>query len=72
MTDYVLLGDVCRRQLGMQCQYGSRYAETICRDLRIQGTCSDYHSMMIHKDDVAEYVRRVQEQRNQQIGIVKL
>lgn len=63
-NDYVSLGDVCRNQLGMQCQYGSRYADTICMDLRYIGDTGDYHSMKIHKDDVSDYVRRVIAHRN--------
>jgi hypothetical protein len=58
LAEYVSLGDVCRNLLDMQCQYGSRYANTICKDLRILGDTGNYHSMKIHKDDVAEYVRR--------------
>ena len=57
--DYVELGDVCRKRLGMQCQYGSRYANDLCKDLRYIGTTADYHSMQIHRDDVEEYVGRV-------------
>lgn len=65
----VSLGDVCRQKLGMQCQYGSRYAdkqqcednpESYCGDgLRITGTTADYHGMKIHKDDVETFVSRV-------------
>lgn len=68
-TDYVSLGDVCRNRLGMQCQYGSRYANDICKDLRITGTTADYHSMTIHKDDVDHYVGRALKYRYQQ-GII--
>jgi len=57
--DWISLGDVCRNRLGMQCQYGSRYANDICKDLRIIGTTADYHSMQIHREDVDEYVGRV-------------
>jgi len=63
-NDYVSLGDVCRNQLGMQCQYGSRYADNLCKDLRYIGTPADYHPMKIHKEDVEEYVRRVVAYRN--------
>lgn len=58
-NEYVNLGDVCRRRLEMQCQYGSRYASTICSHLRVKGDLGDYHSMTIHKDDVDEYVQMV-------------
>ena len=56
---YVFLGDVCRNYLGMQCQYGSRYADTLCSYLRIKGSTAEYHQMKIHKDDVMEYAVRV-------------
>lgn len=54
-TDYVNLGDICRKYLNMQCQYGSRYAEQ-CKGLRITGSRSDYHSMTIHREDVKQFV----------------
>ena len=68
MDEYVNLGDVCRQQLGMQCQYGSRYAnprypQYISEGLRITGDPADYHFMKIHRDDVQEFVRRVQARR---------
>ena len=70
---YVSVGDVCRGQLGMQCQYGSRYLnDTISlpgypflgEGLRVRGTHVNYHTLEIHKDDVDEFVRRVKEYRN--------
>lgn len=65
-NDYVNFGDVARKQMGQQCQYASRY---FCQNwkneypmlgegLRIIGNSNDYHSMKIHKDDVAEAVVR--------------
>lgn len=67
ISEFVSLGDVCRNSLGMQCQYGSRYADKkwekeypFCGEgLRITGESRAYHSMKIHRDDVAEFVSRV-------------
>jgi hypothetical protein len=74
---YVNLGDVCRKELGLQCQYGSRYADPAwstesareagsywkyCGEgLRIIGTSTNYHLMKIHRNDVKEFVKRVKE-----------
>jgi len=63
-TDYVLFGDVARKQLGMQAQYASRYVDgrfgcaNLGKDLRFLGDVDDYHSLQIHKDDVSEFVKR--------------
>ena len=59
--EYVNLGDVCRGRIGMQAQYGCRYAKPgeICADLRYKGTPDDYHFMKIYAGDVEEFVRRV-------------
>jgi hypothetical protein len=56
----------------MQCQYGSRYADShwhpewkFCgENLRITGSSRNYHFMKIHKDDVEEFVKRVIEARS--------
>lgn len=60
--DYFSLGDVCRCELGVQCQYGSRYARegnaaSHLRYLNLNTDC--YHDILIHKDDVAEFVSTV-------------
>ena len=69
---YVRFGDVCRPQLGMQSQYASEYIlgrgrkPAFGEGLRFRNwpnTGGDYHSIEIHEDDVAEFVRRVQEFR---------
>ena len=78
--DYVSLGDVCRNDLGMQCQYGSRYADPVWNTesareaghwypyfgtgLRITGGSDMYHSMTIHRDDAPVFVSRVQKHLN--------
>jgi hypothetical protein len=67
MSDYLNLGDVCREQLAMQAQYGSRFAFIEWADeypfcgegLRFKGDSDDYHSVKIHKDDVFTFVARV-------------
>jgi len=66
--DYISLGDVCRGQLGQQCQYCSRYADINWHSeyiycgagLRITlNKNKDYHQYKIHKDDVVTFVNRV-------------
>lgn len=66
--DYVDFGDVARKQLGIQSQYASRYLDgvngeypNLGKDLRISGDPRDYHRVQIHKDDVAEFVKRYKE-----------
>lgn len=78
-TGYVGLGDVCRDILGMQCQYGSRYADPyyasqeavakgertpfLAEGLDITGKPGDYHFMRIHRDSVERFVSRVIEHK---------
>lgn len=78
LDQYISLGDVARRELGMQCQYASRYVDGVMPDdypdvatdptfgepLRIYGDSGNYHSYMIHKDDVGQFVHRVKQVRN--------
>ena len=58
---YIPFGDVARNQLGMQCQYASRYV----RDAVDEGFRFDridtgnYHDILIHEDDVTLFVERV-------------
>ncbi len=71
LANYVDFGDVSRQQLGLQCQYGSRYIDgyidgwpNLGKGLRFIGFDSgghinNYHAMKIHRDDVEEFVRRV-------------
>lgn len=71
--EYLDFGELCRRELGMQCQYGSYYLEGIGgrpnlgAGLRfIEKNPGNYHSIRIHKDDWPIFVERVR--RNQQGG----
>ena len=71
VNDYVNFGDIARRQLDQQCQYISRYVDGVIEGwpnlgtgLRFKGRPDAYYSLQIHKDDVAEFVRRVKEHRN--------
>ncbi len=68
-ADFCEFGEVSER-LGMQSQYASRYVNPFFAGeeyrqcdvgLRIVGKRDDYHFIRIHKDDVAELVRRIQE-----------
>lgn len=79
---YVDFGDVSRQQLGEQCQYGSRYIDgridgypNLGHGLRFKGYDSNgrinnYHDMKIHRDDVAEFVRRVKLYQEHDIVVV--
>lgn len=75
--DYVEFGDVARGRCNQQCQYASRYINIDGRwtergypqlglGLRFLNldTCS-YHDILIHKDDVEEFVRRYEEHRKE-------
>jgi len=68
-ADYVDFGDVCRGQLGMQCQYGMYYVvglagyPNLSEGIRLVGNPDDWHRLKIHKDDVDEFVKRVNEWR---------
>ncbi len=65
---YVNFGDVARGLLKQQCQYASRYVDgkiegypSLGEDLHFQGDPSEYHELLIHKDDIEEFIRRVRE-----------
>jgi hypothetical protein len=70
-TEYVNFGDVVARgRLHQQCQYASRYIDgripgypDLGHGLRFKGDTSNYHSYRIHKDDVEEFVKRVEDYR---------
>lgn len=63
--DYVRFGDVARQRCGMQCQYCARYldgslkAPNLGEGLRWKGDVTRYHGLVLHRDDVDEFVRRV-------------
>lgn len=77
-NEYVSFGDIARSKLGMQCQYASRYVDgaypneypdlasdpALGTPLRIYGDSGNYHSYMIHKDDVDALVHRISQYRN--------
>jgi len=70
MSDFVRFGDVAINYLHQQCQYCSRYVDgripgypNLGKDLRFKGESYEYHQLMIHKDDVNEFVRRVEKYR---------
>jgi hypothetical protein len=66
-SEYINFGDVARQQCHEQCQYASRYLvgwkdwPDLGAGLRYQGEIGDYHSIVIHRDDVEEFVRRYHE-----------
>jgi hypothetical protein len=61
---WVRFGDVARRRCGEQAQYASRYIDgrngqpNLGNGLRFRGRVEDYHRILIHADDVEEWVRR--------------
>lgn len=62
---YINFGDMCRSRLNISCQYGSRYITghiegypVLGANLRIKGDERNYHSYMIHKDDIQTFVDR--------------
>lgn len=63
-AEFLSFGDVARELLNMQAQYASYFLRgagnfpRIADDLRIKGNPADYHSIQIHRDDVAEFVVR--------------
>jgi hypothetical protein len=60
---FVSFGDVARNQCGMQCQYAARYIDELAPDLQFIGDIKDYHSILIHEDDVKEFVSRLRKHR---------
>lgn len=70
---FVKFGDVSRRLLGKQAQYGSRYVDGAFGEypklgdgLRVKGSSDDYHNLLIHKDDIDEFVNRYNTHFSQQ------
>lgn len=71
---YVKFGDVSRKLLEKQCQYGVTYAfgdencdcPNLGEGLRITGDPGNYSDVKIHKDDIDEFVRRYKEYKEQQ------
>jgi hypothetical protein len=66
---YVSFGDIARGRLGEQAQYMSRYVggqlnkPDLSGGLRFLGDPADYHSLLIHEDDIEEFVSRVEAYR---------
>jgi hypothetical protein len=76
VAEYVDFGEVARGRLGQQCQYVSRYVSGVCgwpvlsAGLRFLGDPHYYHGLRIHRDDVDEFVRRIEEHQQSQEGEV--
>ena len=68
---FVMFGDVSRKLLKKQSQYGSRYLggweqegyPNLATGLRLQGDPEDYHNVMIHQDDITEFIKRFEAQK---------
>lgn len=68
--EFICFGDLSRNEMGQQCQYGSRYVHgeidgypNLAKGLRIEGDPFNYHSLLMHVDDVPTFMRRYQEHR---------
>lgn len=66
--DYINFGDFCRRELGIQSQYGYYSFKGLAgrpklgEGLRViapNGRESDYHTLLIHKDDAETFKERM-------------
>ncbi|MFA5163653.1 MAG: hypothetical protein WC441_03980 [Patescibacteria group bacterium] len=62
---FVRFGDIARYFLNQQSQYASRYIDgkiegypNLGEGLRFKGESWNYHSVQIHKDDIAEFIKR--------------
>ncbi|MEA2097935.1 MAG: hypothetical protein U9P70_02575 [Patescibacteria group bacterium] len=69
---FVSFSDVASKILNGTTQQISRYADgrledggypNLAEDLRFSGKMDMYHSLRMHKDDVEEFVKRVEEYR---------
>lgn len=66
-AEFVSFGDVARGRLRQQCQYASRYIDgrhgypNLGEGLRFQGEVSDYHTLLIHRNDVEPFIKRVEQ-----------
>ena len=71
---FVRFGDVSRKILNKQCQYGVAYAfgdescdcPNLGEGLRITGDPGNYHDVKIHKDDIDEFVKRYRSYKESQ------
>jgi len=80
LRDYVSFGDAARK-IGIQSQYASRYVRgdddhancgsdpALGRVLRFGGDPADYHDLLIHEDDVDEFVTRVKAAKTKEGGL---
>lgn len=60
-SDYIDFSEVARKQCGMIAQYCREYLidPIVGKDIRWQVKYGDYHFIVIHKDDVEEFSKRV-------------
>ena len=71
MNDFIPFGHMVRQRLNEQAQYASRYVNgrsgfpALGSGLRFLGDPADYHALCIHRDDVEEFLRRVEEHRKE-------
>jgi hypothetical protein len=71
---FVKFGDVSRKLLNKQCQYGVNYAfgdescncPNLGEGLRITGDKENYPDVKIHKDDIDKFIKRYEAYKNEQ------
>ena len=69
-SDYIPFGDIARSQMGMQCQYGSRYLEQtegytwLGEGIRYTGNCRDYHFIKMMSRSLCEDIISSKQTRN--------
>ena len=80
LQGYVRFGDAAQK-IGIQSQYASRYVQgdsdhancgsdpDLGRVLRFAGDPGDYHDLLIHEDDVDEFVNRVKTAKTKEGGL---
>lgn len=71
---YIKFGKIAREKMGMQCQYASRFLDEtrypgLATGVRWEGDLYNYHSLLIHQEDVEVFVERVQNWRRSK-GII--
>lgn len=64
-ADFIHFGELSRVEMGLQCQYGSRYLHgtidaypNLAEGIRIKGDPFNYHSVYMHIDDVPIFLER--------------
>lgn len=68
-SGYVSFGDMVRKRLDMQAQYACHYLfgmngrPNLGRELLYIGNANEYQQLLIHQDDIEEFVYRMKKHR---------